>query len=42
MKDRLCASGVQLGRKTIVEGQEIIEYIAVSDGREDMLGQVRL
>lgn len=41
MKERLGASGVQLGRKVVVDGQEIIEYIAASEGREDMVGQVQ-
>lgn len=40
VRDRLAASGVQLGRKVVVEGQEIVEFIAASAGREDMVGQV--
>lgn len=39
-KERLGASGVQLGRKVVVDGQEIVEFIAASEGREDMVGQV--
>lgn len=39
-KERLGASGVQLGKKLVVEGQEIIEFIAASAGREDMVGKV--
>ena len=31
-KERLAAAGVQLGRKVVLEGQEIIEYIAASEG----------
>lgn len=41
LKNRLGASGVQLGRKLLVDGREILEYIAASEGREDMIGQVR-
>lgn len=40
-KERLAAAGVQLGRKVVLEGQEIIEYIAASEGQEDMVGRVR-
>lgn len=40
MKDRLGASGVQLGRKMVVDGQEIVEFIAASEGREYMVGKV--
>ncbi len=40
MKERLGASGVQLGKKVVVEGQEIIEFVAASEGREDMVGKV--
>eukprot|EP00752_Nemacystus_decipiens_P007983 g7132.t1 len=38
-KERLGASGVQLGRKVVVDGQEIVEFIAASEGREDMVGK---
>lgn len=41
LKNRLDASGVQLGRKVVVDGQEIVEFIIASEGREDMVGQVR-
>eukprot|EP00903_Cladosiphon_okamuranus_P011859 g11140.t1 len=39
VKERLGASGVQLGRKVVVDGQEIVEFIAASEGREDMIGK---
>ncbi|CAM9257044.1 unnamed protein product [Ectocarpus sp. 12 AP-2014] len=39
VKERLGASGVQLGRKVMVEGQEIVEFIAASEGREYMVGK---
>ncbi|CBN73873.1 conserved unknown protein [Ectocarpus siliculosus] len=39
VKERLGASGVQLGRKVVVEGQEIVEFIAASEGREYMVGK---
>lgn len=38
--ERLGATGAQLGRKLVVDGQEIVEYIAASEGREDMVGKV--
>lgn len=41
VKERLGASGVQLGRKVVVDAQEIIEFIAASEGREDMVGKVQ-
>lgn len=41
VKERLGASGVQLGRKVVVDGQEIVEFIAASEGREDMVGKVQ-
>lgn len=40
-KERLGASGVQLGRKVVVDGQEIVEIMAASEGREDMVGKVQ-
>lgn len=40
-RERLGASGVQLGRKVVLEGQEIIEYIAASEGQADIVGRVR-
>lgn len=40
-RERLAASGVQLGRKVVLEGQEIIEYIAAAEGQEDIVGRVR-
>lgn len=40
VKERLGASGVQLGRKVVVDGQEIVEFIAASEGREYMVGKV--
>lgn len=41
VKERLDASGVQLGRKVVVDGQDIVEFIAASEGREDMVGKVQ-
>lgn len=41
LKNKLRASGVQLGRKVTINGQEIVEFIVASEGREDMVGQVR-
>lgn len=41
MKGRLAATGIHVGRKVAVEGQEIIEFIAESEGRAEMVGQVR-
>lgn len=40
VRERLGAAGAQLGRKVELEGQEIVEFIAASKGREDMVGQV--
>lgn len=42
VRERLGAAGAQLGRKMILEGQEIIEYIAAAEGQEDMVGRVRI
>ncbi|CAN0031897.1 unnamed protein product, partial [Scytosiphon promiscuus] len=38
-KERLGASGVHVGKKVVVDGQEILEFIAASEGREDMVGK---
>lgn len=40
VKETLGATGAQLGRKLVVEGQDIVEFIAASEGREDMVGKV--
>ncbi|CAM9737764.1 unnamed protein product [Ascophyllum nodosum] len=37
--ERLGATGVQLGRKLVIDGQEIFEFIAASAGQEHMIGQ---
>ncbi|CAN0064085.1 unnamed protein product [Pylaiella littoralis] len=39
VKETLGATGAQLGRKLVVEGQDIVEFIAASEGREDMVGK---
>ena len=40
--ERLGATGVQLGRKVVIDGQEIFEFIAASAGQEHMIGQVNV